>query len=87
MNRLIIALAALVAATPAIADTYVNGYTRKNGTYVAPHYRSNSDSNRYNNYSSQGMVNPYTGRSGTVSPYNPPSYNYGNTYTNPYRQR
>jgi hypothetical protein len=85
--KTILALAALAIATPALAGDYVNGYTRKDGTYVAPHFRSSPDSNRYNNYSSQGMVNPYTGRSGTVNPYNPPSYNHGNTYTNPYRQR
>ena len=80
MNRIIIAAIALVAATPALADTYVNGYTRSDGTYVAPHYRSNSDSNRYNNYSSQGMVNPYTGRQGTQNPYGA----IGSTPSNPY---
>ncbi len=87
MIRTITALAAIAIATPALAGNYVNGYTRKDGTYVAPHYRSNPDGNRWNNYSSQGNVNPYTGRSGTVNPYNPPNYNYGNTYTNPYGLR
>ena len=85
--KTIIALVAIAIATPTLAGNYVNGYTRKNGTYVAPHYRSAPDGNRWNNYSSQGNVNPYTGRSGTESPYNPPRYNYGNTYSNPYGQR
>ena len=32
-------------------DVYVRGYTRDNGTYVQPHYRSAPDGNPYNNYS------------------------------------
>lgn len=81
MNRTIIALAAIVAATgTALAGNYVNGYTRQDGTYVAPHYRSAPDNNRYNNYSSQGMVNPYTGRQGTQNPYGA----IGSTPSNPY---
>ncbi len=50
--------------TAVFAYQRVSGYTRKNGTYVAPHYRSNSDSSRLNNWSSSGNVNPYTGKKG-----------------------
>lgn len=56
-------------STPALADKQVNGYVTKNGTYVAPHYRTAPDSTRLNNYSTQGNTNPYTGQSGTVNPY------------------
>lgn len=48
-------------------STYVNGYTRSNGTYVEPYHRSNSDSYKFNNYGSKGNTNPYTGSRGTVS--------------------
>lgn len=48
-------------------DVYVNGYTRSNGTYVQPHYRSAPDSTKSNNWSTQGNYNPYTGQSGTKS--------------------
>ena len=51
-------------------DAHVNGYYRSNGTYVQPHMRSAPDNNPYNNYSTQGNVNPYTGQQGTVNPYN-----------------
>ena len=54
----------------------VDGYFRKDGTYVPPHYRSNPDSSRSNNWSSQGNVNPYTGERGTVNPYAPPAPTY-----------
>jgi hypothetical protein len=50
-------------------DVYVKGHFRSNGTYVAPHHRSRPDGNFYNNWSTKGNVNPYTGKLGTkVSP-------------------
>ena len=65
----------------AFADTYVNGYYRKDGTYVQPHYRSNADSNPWNNYSTKGNTNPYTGQQGTVDPckQNPNAYGCSST--------
>lgn len=50
-------------------SVHVRGYYRKDGTYVQPHYRSAPDGNFYNNWSTRGNVNPYTGEPGTkVSP-------------------
>jgi len=46
----------------------VRGYYRKDGTYVQPHYRSNPDGNVYNNWSTKGNINPYTGKEGTKNP-------------------
>ena len=45
---------------PAFADTPVNGYTRRDGTYVQPHMRSDRDSSFSNNWSTKGNINPYT---------------------------
>ena len=95
MKRLIIAAVAVLAfATAARADQYVNGYYRQNGTYVNPYVRSTPDGNPFNNFSTQGNVNPYTGSIGTHNPYATPSYSapsYGipsyGTYTNPYGMR
>lgn len=50
------------------AQTWVNPYVRKDGTYVGGHYRSNPDGNPYNNWSYPGNVNPYTGRQATGDP-------------------
>lgn len=77
--RVVLACALLGAMTlGAAADTYVNGYFRSDGTYVQPHYRSNPDSSRLNNWSTQGNVNPHTGKEGTVDPYGSSSYgSYG----------
>lgn len=68
---LIAATVALSACSAALADEYVQGHVTKNGTYVAPHYRSSPDSSYNNNWSVKGNVNPYTGRSG----YRNPTYN------------
>lgn len=51
-----------------IAQVHVRGYTRSNGTYVQPHYRSNPDGNPYNNWSFPGNVNPMTGKIATGDP-------------------
>lgn len=56
-------------ASQADAAVYVRGYTRSNGTYVMPHYRSNPNSYRYDNYSTKGNYNPYTGKAGARSYY------------------
>lgn len=47
------------------AAVHVNGYTRKDGTYVAPHMRSSPNGTTADNYSTKGNVNPYTGEPGT----------------------
>ena len=52
MKILILILAALTSSA-AFADKFVNGYVRKDGTYVAPHLRSSPDQYRSNNYGSQ----------------------------------
>lgn len=82
---------AVILTPSAFADTYVQGYVKKDGTYVQPHYRSDSDSSRYNNYSTQGNTNPYTGQRGYESPnprpapvYQVPTYPQPSTYQ-PYR--
>ena len=82
MKKLILALLATALIAPSLsAQVRVRGYTRSDGTYVAPHYRSSPNSTTSDNYSTRGNVNPYTGLPGTRDPnYRPPS----STYSNPY---
>ena len=51
--------------------THVKGYTKKDGTYVAPHHRSSPNHTKTDNYSSKGSTNPYTGKEGTRDPEAP----------------
>lgn len=49
----------------AIADDYVEGYTRDDGTYVPGHFKTEPNDTLNDNYSTKGNVNPYTGEPGT----------------------
>ncbi len=69
MKRTALALALIAASTAALADQYVHGHFRKDGTYVQPHYRSSPNHSTYDNYSTRGNYNPWTGEKGTVDPY------------------
>ncbi len=76
--RLLIMLAILGISLLARADEYVDGYVRKDGTYVAPHHRSSPNSTNRDNYSTEKNQNPYTGSSGSrAQDYSPGASNYG----------
>lgn len=55
MKRVALLVALVLLSGSAFADKYVSGYTKRDGTYVQGHYKSDVDSNRYNNRSSQTM--------------------------------
>jgi opacity protein-like surface antigen len=63
------ALLLLTASLAAASDVYHRGYTRHDGTYVAPHYQTAPDRRLDNNYSTQGNLNPHTGQWGTKPAY------------------
>jgi hypothetical protein len=62
--RLFIGTLLLALSLAAGADQPVRGYTRQDGTYVAPYVRSNPNSTSSDNYSTRGNSNPYTGERG-----------------------
>lgn len=78
MRFIVVGVLMLTWTTPALArgPVHVRGHFTKNGTYVGSHYRSAPDGSRYNNWSTRGNVNPYTGRIGTKDPY---GSSYGST--------
>lgn len=75
MKKLLISLLlgifvfSILTPTSVEAASKVKGYTKKNGTYVQPHYRSSPNRSKLDNWSTRGNYNPYTGRKGTVNPY------------------
>ena len=85
--KIAIGLIVLALAVPAVAQgaNRVEGYVRKDGTYVPPHYRTNPDGKTYNNWSTSGNTNPYTGEPGRKDPYKEPSTGSG-TYK-PYKPK
>ena len=86
MKTIIALVLATAFATPALADQYVKGHTRSDGTYVAPHYRSTPNSVQYDNYSTKGNSNPYTGELGSQrdSTYEIKPYKENRRDSNPY---
>ena len=58
----------------------VNGYTRKDGTYVQPYFRTAPNSTKNDNFSTKGNTNPYTGKPGWVDPDSKYNKFYYNTY-------
>jgi hypothetical protein len=87
VQKFLFLVLSLLFSFTAVADTYVNGYCRKDGTCVQGYYRSSPNSTTTDNYSSQGNTNPYTGTSGSrANDYTPEASNYaaGQTiYTGP----
>jgi len=64
----------LIGASSLYADQWVNGYWRDSDgdgykdTWVRPHWRSDPDGNIWNNWSTKGNINPYTGKPGYIDP-------------------
>lgn len=58
---------------------YQNGYYKPStGTFVQPHYKTNSNYTNHDNYSTSGNSNSYTGKSGyRARDYSSGASNYG----------
>ncbi|MDD6161844.1 MAG: hypothetical protein PUB35_03505 [Campylobacteraceae bacterium] len=69
MKVFLFCLSLMLLADFTFADVWVNGYTRKNGSYVKGHYRSKQNKSKFDNYSSFGRINPHTGRFGAKMPW------------------
>jgi hypothetical protein len=97
MKHLLLVAAVMVAGSAFAKDVFVQPHIRSDGTVVQGHYRSAPDSTPFNNYSTQGNTNPYTGQQGTVNPYQQyqpahvapvyPGNNRGHSGICPYGQR
>jgi hypothetical protein len=91
MRVMLLAATLALAAAPAMAQgsNNVRGHFRSDGTYVAPHYRTNPDNSTYNNWSTKPNVNPYTGAQGARTPsnsgYSAPRSSYGSSYGSSYK--
>lgn len=87
LMRAFLAIALLFTGTAALADQWVSGYTRDDGTQVQGHYRSSPNDTVTDNFTFKGNRNPYTGETGSnyyrddsSSPYYDGSSNsYGNS--------
>jgi hypothetical protein len=70
--RLLFLVLLMLAVGLVAKDVSVKGYYRKDGTYVAPYHRTSPNNTKNDNYSTEGNINPYTGKPGT-KPRDPPA--------------
>ena len=62
--------------------TSVSGYSRSNGTYVQSHVRTMPNNTNWDNFSTKGNSNPFTGSTGyRARDYSSSAYNYGAGHT------
>lgn len=79
---LLVACLLIFVTFSAKADTYVNGYFKKDGTYVEGHYKTTPHETNWGAYSTDGNSNPYTGSDGhRAKDYSSDAYNYGSGQT------
>lgn len=94
MKKLVLTLTLFTLSGSIFAQSYINGYTRKDGTYVQGHMKSRPDENRYNNLGSQSyggrQRDEYSSGTGATNRTNP-SYgwrdNDSDSVINPYDRR
>ena len=71
-----------VPSTVNYNTTTVSGYTRSNGTYVQSHVRTMPNTTNWDNFSTKGNSNPFTGSTGyRARDYSSSAYNYGAGHT------
>lgn len=71
-----------VPSTINLNTTTVSGYSRSNGTYVQPHVRTMPNTTNWDNFSTKGNYNTFTGSTGyRAKDYSIDAYNYGSGRT------
>jgi len=78
MKRVLLTAVMMLATVGAHAQSYgigsnssthtTSGYTKSNGTYVAPYVATNPNNTQRDNFGTRGNYNPYTGMTGTRTP-------------------
>ncbi len=66
---LIVLSFSLTSVSNAQALQRVRGYTTKKGTYVTPHFKTSPNKTKFDNFSTKGNVNPFTGKKGYSNPF------------------
>jgi len=63
--KTLVLITMLATSLPAVADQLVRGHVKSDGTYVAPYIRTSPNNVQFDNYSTEGNTNPYTGQRGS----------------------
>ena len=73
-TTIVIGIAALISiaainAVSAASNHYVRGYTTRNGTRVIPHHQTNTNSTKFDNWSTRGKSIRTLGKPEQKSPF------------------
>jgi hypothetical protein len=68
MKNIITLLLTLFIAQATFADVGFSGFSKRNGTLDQSHFKPDTDSNFFNDFSPNGNINPHAGKKGTVPP-------------------
>ena len=75
MKKLFLVLTLLIgvlsfSASAEARTTRVRGYYKPStGRYIAPYYKTTPNHSKFDNFSTKGNYNPYTGKRGGVNPF------------------
>ena len=75
MKKPLLLLALLIgvlsfSASVEARTTSVRGYYKPStGSYVAHHYKTTQNRSKFDNFSTKGNYNPYTGKKGSANPF------------------
>lgn len=71
MKKVTVLLVLVILSSNIIAQesVYVPGYLKKDGTYTEGYWKTAPNKKKNDNYSYDGNVNPYTGKTGKVKEY------------------
>lgn len=82
VNNIISVPSISIPSTVNYSTTTVSGYSRSNGTYVDSYVRSMPNTTNWDNFSTSGNSNPFTGSTGyRARDYSSDAYNYGAGHT------
>ena len=68
MKPILLFLTFVTLVTSAFADKAITGHTKKNGTVVRSHRRTEANRTETDNYVTKGNTNPHTKKPGTKRP-------------------
>lgn len=70
VSLIILLIFPIISYSQTSPHVFVQSYFRTDGTFVNSHYRTSPNETMYDNFSTIGNVNPYTGKAGWIEPYN-----------------
>lgn len=73
MFILVVMIFGVIGFSHAKPYQYIRPYVKSNGKIVNGYLKTYQNNTKFDNFSTKGNINPFTGKKGTVNPYRVPS--------------